>query len=75
MPDHKDICEMASLHSISKGFLGEGGLRGGYLYLHNFNPKVCEQIVKLKSISLCSNSIGQFMVEMMVNPPLKNVSE
>ena len=53
---------MASLHSVSKGLLGECGLRGGYLYTHNFNPKVTEQLVKLKSINLCSNSIGQASV-------------
>jgi aspartate/methionine/tyrosine aminotransferase len=34
----RDNCELASLHSVSKGLLGECGLRGGYLYLHNFNP-------------------------------------
>ncbi len=39
------------------------------MYLHNFNPKVYEQIVKLKSIHLCSNTTGQAMVEMMTNPP------
>ena len=70
MSDHKDKCELASLHSVSKGLTGECGLRGGYLYLHNFNPKVHEQIVKLKSINLCSNTIGQSMVELLVNPPL-----
>ncbi|XP_031472575.1 uncharacterized protein LOC116244912 [Nymphaea colorata] len=71
----RDNCELASLHSVSKGLLGECGLRGGYLYLHNFNPLVVEQLVKLKSINLCSNSIGQLMVELMVNPPISGVSE
>ena len=33
-----------------------------------------EQLVKLKSINLCSNSIGQMMVELMVNPPIQDVS-
>jgi hypothetical protein len=45
------------------------------MYLHNFNPVVTEQLVKLKSINLCSNSIGQMMVELMVNPPTEGVSE
>lgn len=70
----KDQTELASLHSVSKGLLGECGMRGGYLYLHNFNPAVSEQLVKLKSINLCSNSLGQIMVELMVNPPLEGVS-
>lgn len=73
-PEIKEQCELASLHSVSKGLLGECGLRGGYLYLHNFNPTVFEQLVKLKSINLCSNSIGQAMVELMVNPPINGVS-
>ena len=68
-PEVRDNCELASLHSVSKGLLGECGLRGGYLYLHNFNPSVVDQLVKLKSINLCSNSIGQLIVELMVNPP------
>lgn len=59
---------------MSKGLLGECGLRGGYTYLHNFNPDVYDQIVKLKSINLCSSSIGQIMVDLMVNP-LEGVSE
>lgn len=68
--EYKNHCELASLHSVSKGLTGECGLRGGYLYMHNFNPKVWEQLLKLKSINLCSNTIGQSMVEMLVNPPL-----
>jgi aspartate/methionine/tyrosine aminotransferase len=71
----RENCELASLHSVSKGLLGECGLRGGYLYLHNFNPLVVDQLVKLKSINLCSNSIGQMMVELMVNPPTEGVSQ
>lgn len=50
-------------------------MRGGYLYLHNFNPAVYEQIVKLKSINLCSNVSGQIMVDCMVNPPIEGVSK
>jgi len=45
------------------------------MYLHNFNPEVYDQLVKLKSINLCSNSIGQIMVDLMVNPPTEGVSE
>ena len=69
-PKYKDHCELASLHSVSKGLTGECGLRGGYTYLHNFNPYVWEQFLKLKSINLCSNTIGQSTVDLLVNPPL-----
>lgn len=74
-PEVRDNCELASLHSVSKGLLGECGLRGGYLYIHNFNPAVVDQLIKLKSINLCSNTVGQLTVELMVNPPTSGVSE
>lgn len=71
--EFNNTCELVSLNSVSKGFLGECGLRGGYMELHNINPDVHQELVKLKSIFLCSNSIGQCMVEMMVNPPTHDV--
>jgi len=61
--------ELASLHSISKGMVGECGHRGGYMELIGFDPKVVEQIYKFVSISLCPPVVGQAFVEMMVNPP------
>jgi alanine transaminase len=45
--------ELASFHSVSKGFLGECGRRGGYVEFHNFDPDVIDQLYKLASISLC----------------------
>ncbi|KAJ5051672.1 uncharacterized protein L3040_001447 [Drepanopeziza brunnea f. sp. 'multigermtubi'] len=61
--------ELASLHSISKGMVGECGHRGGYFELCGFDPEVVEQIYKFVSISLCAPVVGQCLVEMMVNPP------
>jgi aspartate/methionine/tyrosine aminotransferase len=61
--------ELASLHSVSKGMVGECGHRGGYFELCGFDPEVVEQIYKFVSISLCAPVIGQCLVEMMVNPP------
>lgn len=74
-PEYKDNCELASLHSISKGLVGESGLKGGYMYLHNFNPAVVEQVVKLKSVNISGNSMGQIALDVMVNPPLEAVSK
>jgi hypothetical protein len=34
--------------------------------------KVVSELVKLKSIYLCSNSAGQVMTDLMVNPPSKD---
>jgi len=61
--------QLVSYHSISKGFTGECGLRGGYFELMGFSPDVKEQITKLVSITLCSNVPGQIATGLMVNPP------
>eukprot|EP00826_Nyctotherus_ovalis_P049468 TRINITY_DN598_c0_g1_i3.p1 TRINITY_DN598_c0_g1~~TRINITY_DN598_c0_g1_i3.p1 ORF type:complete len:425 (-),score=169.64 TRINITY_DN598_c0_g1_i3:173-1447(-) len=66
--------ELISFHSTSKGVVGECGLRGGYMELDNIDPFVSEQILKLRSISLCSNTVGQVMTELMVNPPKAGVN-
>ena len=34
-----DETEMISMHSTSKGLLGECGLRGGYFEIHNLGKK------------------------------------
>eukprot|EP00511_Aplanochytrium_stocchinoi_P003542 CAMPEP_0204833086 /NCGR_PEP_ID=MMETSP1346-20131115/15638_1 /ASSEMBLY_ACC=CAM_ASM_000771 /TAXON_ID=215587 /ORGANISM="Aplanochytrium stocchinoi, Strain GSBS06" /LENGTH=505 /DNA_ID=CAMNT_0051965347 /DNA_START=521 /DNA_END=2035 /DNA_ORIENTATION=+ len=61
--------QLASFHSISKGVVGECGLRGGYVDLLGFSENVMEQIYKLASIKLCSNVPGQIATGLMVNPP------
>jgi len=61
--------EIVSLHSVSKGMIGECGHRGGYFELHNFDQKVQDQIYKLASINLCPPITGQIVVDLMVNPP------
>ena len=68
-PGTYDNVELASLHSISKGMVGECGHRGGYFELTGFDPEVVEQIYKFVSITLCSPVIGQCLVELMCNPP------
>lgn len=68
-PEKYKNIELVSLHSTSKGMVGECGHRGGYFELVGFDPEVVEQIYKFVSISLCAPVIGQCLVEMMVNPP------
>ncbi len=58
-----------SLHSTSKGFIGECGFRGGYVELRNISEDVRRVLLKLRSISLCSNTAGQIMLYLMVSPP------
>ncbi len=64
-----------SLHSISKGFYGECGHRGGYLEVRN-PPKVegtdldfVDLLLKQASVSLCANTAGQILTYLMVRPP------
>ena len=66
--DSKDVT-LASMHSISKGFYGECGRRGGYLELMNVNPDVVSEFYKLASINLCSNLNGQICMALVMNPP------
>lgn len=66
-----DHVELASLHSISKGMIGECGHRGGYFELVGFDKEVQDQIYKFISIMLCPPVIGQCCVELMVNPPVE----
>ena len=61
--------ELISMHSISKGLMGECGLRGGYFEAHNLDPFALEMLFKLKSIELCSNTVGQIATNLMVDPP------
>lgn len=68
-PGEYDNIELVSLHSISKGMVGECGHRGGYFELVGFDPAVAAEIYKFVSIQLCPPVIGQCIVEMMVNPP------
>jgi alanine transaminase len=69
--DMRADVELISYHSASKGFIGECGIRGGYLELHNIDPAVKAMLYKLASISLCSNTNGQISIGLMVNPPAK----
>lgn len=68
-PGQYDHLELASLHSVSKGMVGECGHRGGYFELVGFEPEVAQEVYKFISIQLCPPVLGQCIVEMMVNPP------
>ncbi|VDM99164.1 unnamed protein product [Thelazia callipaeda] len=73
--NYKDISvliysvELASFFSVSKGYMGECGIRSGYAELVNVDPKVIEALVKMISARLCANSLGQIALDAAVNPP------
>lgn len=62
--------ELMSYHSVSKGIAGECGKRGGYVEMHNIAPEVRQEYLKLVSISLCPNVLGQCVLAALLNPPL-----
>lgn len=62
---------LVSLHSTSKGVIGECGRRGGYHEMVNIPSVLRDGIVKLSSIGLCSNVNGQVMTALMCSPPKK----
>lgn len=65
--------ELASFHSVSKGVVGECGLRAGFMELVNFHAHALEIVEKMLSVSLCSSIPGQVAILAMVKPPSKGV--
>ena len=61
--------ELFSFHSISKGFYGECGRRGGYMEAHNVDDGFRALLYKLASVNLCSNLNGQICMSLVMNPP------
>lgn len=64
----KDL-ELVSFHTVSKGVIGECGLRGGYMELLNIHPGTIEEMYKIASINLSPNTMGQVALSLMVNEP------
>lgn len=67
-----------SVHSTSKGFYGECGHRGGYLEIRNA-PRIrntelsfTDLVLKQASVNICSNTVGQLMMYLVVSPPPEN---
>ena len=69
MPEPFNSLEVFCFNSTSKGLISEGGVRGGYVAMANIDPEVKKYIERLRSIHMCSNTVGQIMIDLMVNPP------
>lgn len=63
--------ELASFMSCSKGYMGECGIRGGYVELVNLEPDVRAMYQKSISAQLCPTTVGQAAIDVVVNPPKK----
>ena len=66
---YSSAVELASFHTVSKGVLGECGLRGGYVEFSNFHPGTIDEMYKVASVNLSPNTVGQVTMSLMVNPP------
>lgn len=66
--EDKDIV-IVSFQSVSKGYYGECGRRGGYMEVTGLPKDVKDQLYKLASVNLCSNVSGQILVSLVMNPP------
>lgn len=60
---------LVSFHSVSNGYYGECGRRGGYMEVTGFNSDVKKQVYKVVSLSSCSNISGQILMSLVMNPP------
>ncbi|CAL1678306.1 unnamed protein product [Lasius platythorax] len=64
--------ELASFMSISKGYIGECGIRGGYAEIINMDSEVMKVLLKSISVMLCPGVLGQVVLDVVVNPPQPN---
>lgn len=62
---------LLSFHSISKGYYGECGRRGGFMELTGaWDDAVVDALLKLASIALCPNLAGQVVTSLVMEPPV-----
>jgi len=61
--------ELASFMSVSKGYMGECGMRGGYVEFMNLDPQVYAMFKKMISAKLCSTTLGQAVMDCVAKPP------
>ncbi|KAL6846187.1 hypothetical protein ACP4OV_023635 [Aristida adscensionis] len=66
--DETDI-SIVSFHSVSMGFYGESGRRGGYMEISGFGADVKDQIYKVASLTICPNIAGQILISLVMDPP------
>uniref|UniRef100_A0A0M3ISY3 alanine transaminase n=1 Tax=Ascaris lumbricoides TaxID=6252 RepID=A0A0M3ISY3_ASCLU len=66
--EYKDQ-ELVSFYSVSKGYMGECGLRAGYIEFMNIDQDVFKMFMKMISAKLCASALGQAALDCAVNPP------
>ncbi|KAF5744967.1 hypothetical protein HS088_TW07G00548 [Tripterygium wilfordii] len=64
----KDI-PLVSFQSVSKGYYGECGKRGGYMEVTGFGADVREQLYRVFCANCCANIPGQILASLVMSPP------
>jgi alanine transaminase len=67
--DLRSHVQLISLNSVSKGFLGECGHRGGYTEFHNIDERIVRQAHKMATIDQCGGTTGQLLLDLYCRPP------
>lgn len=62
--------ELASFMSVSKGYAGECGLRGGYTELFNLSPDIRSLFNVLLQTQLCPSAVGQLAMDGVAKEPV-----
>lgn len=60
--------QIVTFHSASKGLHGECGIRGGFMQVEHVDEDTMAQLYKLRSMALCSNTLGQALMASLVTP-------
>ncbi|XP_062478348.1 alanine aminotransferase 1-like, partial [Pezoporus occidentalis] len=68
-PPYSDTVELASFHSLSKGFTGECGFRGGFVEAVNAHPGALQALSKLAAVRLCPPVPAQVLMGALMDPP------
>ncbi|XP_077086595.1 alanine aminotransferase 2-like isoform X2 [Siphateles boraxobius] len=66
---YSESVQLASLHSLSNGIMGECGFRTGYMELVNVDQAVMLYTDTLLTGDLCPPVIGQIALDVMADPP------
>ncbi|XP_026097133.1 alanine aminotransferase 2 isoform X1 [Carassius auratus] len=66
---YSDRVQLASLHSLSNGIMGECGFRTGFMELVNVDEAVMFFAEVLLTGDLCPPVIGQIALDVMADPP------
>jgi len=61
--------EMASVFSLSKGYAGECGLRGGFIEVMNLDASVKDKLEQLFTANSPPTTLAQVCLSALLNPP------